>query len=151
MKKWLGIPILLFVLSACGSSGGGGDAPSNSTQNSNYVTLTLSGNGTSITGTKFTVSNKSYSSDPYTGSLYTWTSNDGTQIQVSVVSQGQNYPGNYIRSVTVTHGSHTWASNPYVNESGIIVGSSTVVFGNVNILESGNTYTSLTLNGTLSF
>lgn len=150
MKKWLGIPILLFVLSACGS-GGGGDTPGNSAQSSNYVTLAFSGSGTSITGTQFTVSNKSFSSDPYSGSLYTWTSNDGTQIQVSVVSQGQNYPGNYIRSVTVTHGSHTWASNPYINEPGIIVGSSTVVFGNVNILETGNTFTTLTLNGTLSF
>ncbi len=151
-----------LLITACGGGGGGGggDGSGSSGQTSNsgtnnapYGSLTLSGTGTNVAGTTFaalsrigpTSMSQWYSVDLSSGLTY--------PAVVLVVSL-DNGTGitmvdfNYL--ISSTEASGEWVNFP-VPPGTVTVTSTGITFTNLELTGYGNTTTTLTLNGTLTF
>lgn len=155
------LAIFAFLLiAACGGGGGGGGDGSGSGQTSNsgttnapYGSLTLSGTGTNVAGTTFaalsrigpTSMSQWYSVDLSAGLAY--------PAVVLVVSL-DNGTGmtmvdfNYL--ISSTEASGEWVNFP-VPPGTVTVTPAGITFTNLDLTGYGNTTTTLTLNGTLTF
>lgn len=136
------------MLTACKKGSDSPTAPSATAPSINYGTLTLSGTGSSTTGTTFSPATVEFAAGanllaPY----YKWMTASfpysGGHIDVT------DFMGtSKIVTFTFASPSVTWSNS---NTSGITINTSSVTFNNVILPGEMNTTTSLTLNGTLKF
>lgn len=145
---------LSLTLSSSGNGTGGTGETGGNSVSSSYGTLTLSGNGSSITGTQFypTQFTSSSFNSPLWVANYQWhTANysDGVIVQCYISGCGVQFY-HAIGTVNWVAGTSQGASG-FTSPAGLTVGTSSITFNNVSLSGVRNTTTSLTLNGTLSF